>query len=93
MPESEAEKILKEEREKGARGEESYWLTLQSAKKSATTTIQITIKTRESLKELKLAKKEPWDNVITRLIHDNKEKDQRIAALEQKLKEKEGESL
>lgn len=82
MPESEAERILEDERKHGARGEELYWLTLQKETKYATTTIQITVGTKEVLRELKLAKKESWEDVIKRVIAENEEMRMRIQEAE-----------
>jgi hypothetical protein len=68
MPESEAEKTLEDQRKKGAKGEEAYWLTLKEGARTAKTSIQVTQGLKAVLDELKLTPRESYQGVIERLI-------------------------
>lgn len=68
MPESEAEKTLEDQRKKGAKGEEVYWLTLKEGARTAKTSIQVTRGLKATLDELKLTPRESYQGVIERLI-------------------------
>lgn len=68
MPESEAEKTLEDQRKKGAKGEEVYWLTLKEGARTAKTSIQVTRGLKAALDELKLTPRESYQGVIERLI-------------------------
>lgn len=74
MPESEAEKTLEDQRKKGAKGEEAYWLTLKEGARTAKTSIQVTQGLKAVLDELKLTPRESYQGVIERLIKVNSEK-------------------
>ncbi len=74
MPESEAEKTLEDQRKKGAKGEEVYWLTLKEGARTAKTSIQVTRGLKAALDELKLTPRESYQGVIERLIKVNSEK-------------------
>jgi|CZCB01.1.fsa_nt_gi predicted CopG family antitoxin len=83
MPESEAEKTLEDQRKKGAKGEEVYWLTLKEGARTAKTTIQITQGLKAALNDLKLTERESYASVIDRLM----ERAARAQVLELKVKE------
>jgi hypothetical protein len=74
MPKSEAEKTLEDQRKKGAKGEEAYWLTLKEGARTAKTSIQVTQGLKAVLDELKLTPRESYQGVIERLIKVNSEK-------------------
>jgi hypothetical protein len=74
MPEEQAEKTLEDQRKKGGKGEEVYWLTLKEGARTAKTTIQITQGLKAALDELKLTPRESYQGVIERLIKVNSEK-------------------
>ena len=81
MPESEAEKTLEDQRKKGAKGEEVYWLTLKEGARTAKTTIQITHGLKAALDDLKKHKKESYQEVIERLISRYKYSENTLNAL------------
>jgi hypothetical protein len=70
----EAEKTLEDQRKKGAKGEEAYWLTLKEGARTAKTSIQVTRGLKAALDELKLTPRESYQGVIERLIKVNSEK-------------------
>lgn len=74
MPEEQAEKTLEDQRKKGGKGEEVYWLTLKEGARAAKTTIQITQGLKAALNDLKLTPRESYQGVIERLIKVNSEK-------------------
>lgn len=81
MPKSEAEKTLEDQRKKGAKGEEAYWLTLKEGARTAKTTIQITQGLKAALDDLKKHKKESYQEVIERLISRYKYSENTLNAL------------
>jgi hypothetical protein len=74
MPEEQAEKTLEDQRKKGGKGEEVYWLTLKEGARAAKTSIQVTRGLKAALDELKLTSRESYQGVIERLIKVNSEK-------------------
>jgi hypothetical protein len=68
MPEEQAEKTLEDQRKKGGKGEEVYWLTLKEGARTAKTTIQITQGLKAALNDLKLTPRESYQGVIERLL-------------------------
>lgn len=68
MPEEQAEKTLEDQRKKGGKGEEVYWLTLKEGARTAKTSIQVTRGLKAALDELKLTPRESYQGVIERLI-------------------------
>lgn len=68
MPQEEAEKTLEDQRKKGGKGEEVYWLTLKEGARTAKTSIQVTRGLKAALDELKLTPRESYQGVIERLI-------------------------
>lgn len=69
MPEDQAEKILEEQRTEGARGEETYWLTLREGASNAKTTIQITQGLKTVLNDIKEHPKDSYEDSIKRLVY------------------------
>ncbi|MDD4440013.1 MAG: hypothetical protein PHS04_18565 [Tissierellia bacterium] len=68
MPQEAAEAILEEQRERKGKGEEVYWLTLKEDAKNAKTTIQVTQGLKAVLDDLKITKRESYEEVIKRLV-------------------------
>lgn len=68
MPQEAAEAILEEQRKKKGIGEEVYWLTLKEDAKAAKTTIQVTQGLKAALDDLKITKRESYEEVIKRLV-------------------------
>lgn len=74
MDRTQAEKILRQQRSIGARGEEFFWLSLEGGPTGDKTTIQISKETKDELDELKINTKESYQNVIQRILKERSEK-------------------
>ncbi len=89
MPQEEAEKTLEDQRKKGGKGEEVYWLTLKEGARTAKTSIQVTRGLKAALDELKLTPRESYQGVIERLITRCDDLETRVETLLEESKPKE----
>lgn len=68
MPMEEAEKILQKYRNGVSTGEEHFWLGLTANDEDKKTTIQLREKTKEELRSFRIAERETYESILSRLI-------------------------